>query len=48
LYIKTNIRTVNSVISNQTWDLSDIKESLIKEGLCLRNVFAVSWRQYSD
>jgi len=32
------------VISNKSWDLSNIKESLIKEGFCL----AVSWRQCSD
>jgi hypothetical protein len=40
--IKTNIRRENTVISNQTWDPSDIKESLIKEGFCLRNVLALS------
>jgi len=36
------------VISNQNWVISDIKESLMKEVFCLRNVLAVSWRQCSD
>jgi hypothetical protein len=40
--MKTNIGRENTVISNQTCDLSDIKESLIKEDFCLRNVLAVS------